>query len=358
MSEAPIRVLILGAAYGMLPGIKLSLAGHSVTLVGRADEIATMAKEGLSLTVPVRKARAGQEAQCVLRVKVADAAGPGTVALRTPFHVDPEAYDFVVLAMQEPQFAAPDVAALVGRIAAAGLPCLSVMNLPPLPFLASLGTIPKSAFDGVYASEAVWRKFPGELLSVACPDAQALRLDPARPGQLHVTLPSNFKAAPFIETHAQTMLNRLAQDMSRLKLDSIRPPVLLLVRSSRHAPLAKWPMLIAGNYRCAGKEGPRSIEQAVYDDLEQSRLIYDEVVSLIRALGTPESEVVPFNAYVNAARSLTRPSSVARALAAGAIQVERVDRLVANLLQIARAPSSAVEAIVDEIDAQLASNRA
>ena len=32
-------ILILGASYGLLPGAKLSLAGHAVTLVGRSDEI-------------------------------------------------------------------------------------------------------------------------------------------------------------------------------------------------------------------------------------------------------------------------------------------------------------------------------
>lgn len=358
MTEAPIRVLVLGAAYGMLPGVKLSLAGHHVTLVGRADEISAMARDGLSLAIPLRKEAAREEAGCLLRADVAQVAGHGTVALVTPENADPQAHDFVVLAMQEPQFAAPEVAALIGRVVAAGLPCLSIMNLPPLPFLASLGTIPKRAFEGVYASEAVWRNVPTELLSVACPDAQAVRLDPQNAGALSVTLPSNFKAAPFIDARAQMLLDRLAHDMSRLKINGIRPPVFMLVKASRHVPLAKWPMLITGNCRCLHPDGPRAIAQAVHDDLQQSREIYHEVVALIRALGTPEGEVVPFAAYASAAMGLTRPSSLARALASGAVQVERIDRLVANLLNLEGIPSSAIDAIVGRIDAQLAANRA
>ena len=357
MTGSPVRVLILGASYGMLPGVKLSLAGHRVTLVGRADEIAAMARDGLSLTMPLRRNAGPLQAGSLLQAAVADVAAPGAVALVTPENANPQANDFVILAMQEPQFAAPEVGALIDRIVAAGLPCLSIMNLPPLPFLASLGTIPDSAFEGVYASEAVWRNLPAELLTVACPDAQAIRPDPMKPGHISVTLTSNFKAAPFIDGRAQMLLDRLAHDMSRLKLDGLRAPVLLLTRASRHAPLAKWPMLIAGNCRCVHPDSPRTIAQAVHDDLAQSREIYEEIVALIRGLGTPDSEIVPFASYAKAAHRLTRPSSLARALAAGAVQVERTDRLIVNLQRIVGTPSPAVDAIAGRIEDQLALNR-
>jgi hypothetical protein len=48
-------------------------------------------------------------------------------------------------------------------------------------------------------------------------------------------------------------------------------------------------------------------------------------------LGANEKDMVPFEKYANAALSLGSPSSAARALAAGAPNIERVDRLVQSI---------------------------
>ena len=45
-------------------------------------------------------------------------------------------------------------------------------------------------------------------------------------------------------------------------------------------PLAKWAMLITGNYRCVQKDAARSIKEAVHSDLEASRQIYNWVCAL------------------------------------------------------------------------------
>ncbi|MFM9827968.1 MAG: ketopantoate reductase family protein, partial [Sphingomonas sp.] len=120
-------ILILGASYGLLPGAKLSLAGHAVTLVGRGDEIAIMAKTSLEVRITPR--RPGDD--IVLRVPVAARAAGGHIALATPDAIDPSSFDFVILAMQEPQYSDSAVAALMARIAASARPCLSIMNLAP-----------------------------------------------------------------------------------------------------------------------------------------------------------------------------------------------------------------------------------
>ena len=93
-------------------------------------------------------------------------------------------------------------------------------------------------------------------------------------------------------------------------------------------PLAKWSMLLAGNYRCVQKDAMRPIKEAVHSDLEASRAVYNWVVKLSIALGANERDLVPFEKYANAALSLVTPSSAARALAAGAPYIERADRLV------------------------------
>ena len=84
-------------------------------------------------------------------------------------------------------------------------------------------------------------------------------------------------------------------------------------------------MLIAGNYRCVTKEGPRAIKDAVHSDINASRVW---VVNLCLLLGAKESDLVPFDKYAAAAQTLGSPSSAARALYGGAPYIERVDRLV------------------------------
>jgi hypothetical protein len=297
-----------------------------------------------------------------LRVPVSAEAAPGLAALRTADQIDPQDYQFVILAMQEPQFKAPAIADLMARIAAAAVPCLSIMNLPPRAYLERLGTIAPAAYQGVYSSEAVWQGLDPRKLSLTSPDAQAVRLDPAQPGQLTVTLASNFKAAPFADAVDQALLERLAKDMSQIKVEAEgavhRVPVLLLAQRSLFAPLAKWPMLLTGNCRCFTPDGVRSIGETVLSDAAASAAIYAQVTGLLVAMGADERSLVDFASYAKAAEGLTRPSSLARALASGAKAVERIDRLVLNLMRLHGIDSPEIEAIVATIEHQLTVNKA
>lgn len=341
------RVLILGGSYGLLPGVRLALAGHRVTMVGKPAEVAAMAQAPLQLNMARR--RGGQ----ALELSVLP---DRDIALCTPPEADPAAADLVILAMQEPQYAQADVAALMKRIADSGRPCLSIMNLPPPPFLAHLGGIDLTTLDGVYSGAEVWQGFTPEQVTLASPDAQAVRLDPARPGTLTVTLASNFKAAPFARADDQALLERLAHDWTGFKQAGERPPVQLLAQQSLHVPLAKWPMLIAGNCRCLTRNGIRPIAEAVHADLAASEQLYDAVCKLALALGTRTADLVPFAAYAQAARGLTRPSSLAQALAAGAPKVERIDLMVLRLMQANGLGVDAIEPIVAAIEDRLSAN--
>lgn len=356
-SHEPLSILVLGASYGMLPAVKLACAGHRVTLVGRDVEISKMADSGLTLHLPLR--RSGQ--QIILQASTAEHAVPFHPALRTPEAADVDMADFVILAMQEPQYAAPEISALMARIGRADRPCLSIMNLPPPPFLQRLGSVPRAAYAGVYTDLAAWNELRPARLTLASPDPQALRLDPALPGDLTVTLVSNFKAAPFEDTVDQAKLELLAHDMSHLKCESennvVRAPVALLAKKSLYVPLVKWPMLLAGNCRCLHPDGVLSIAEAVARDPAASRAIYDTVVALIVDLGTPIEEVVSFDTYAYAAAQLSRGSSMARGLAQGMIAVERIDRLVLNLLAHTGHDTRFVEPIVEQIDNAIARNK-
>jgi hypothetical protein len=141
------------------------------------------------------------------------------------------------------------------------------------------------------------------------------------------------------------------------RFDKIELPVKLKVHESVFVPLAKWAMLIAGNYRCVTKEGPRAIKDAVHSNLDTSRAVYQWVVNLCVLLGANEKDLVPFEKYAAAAQSLGSPSSAARALYAGAPNIERVDRLVQAIAKQKGMQLPILDEVVRLVDARLEVNR-
>jgi hypothetical protein len=115
-------------------------------------------------------------------------------------------------------------------------------------------------------------------------------------------------------------------------------------------------MLLAGNYRCIQKDGVRPIKEAVHSDLEASRSIYNWVAKLCVSIGADEKDLVPFEKYAAAAQSLVTPSSAARAVAGGALYIERTDRLVKAIGEQKGMRSPKVDEIVAIVDARLEAN--
>jgi hypothetical protein len=134
-------------------------------------------------------------------------------------------------------------------------------------------------------------------------------------------------------------------------------PVKLKVHDSVFVPLAKWCMLLAGNYRCIEKDNVRSIKDAVHSDVATSRAVYNWVFELCTMLGGNPKDLVPFDKYAAAAQSLVTPSSAARAVQAGAPYIERVDLLVKTIGAQKGMRLDAVDKIVELVDARLAANR-
>ena len=131
----------------------------------------------------------------------------------------------------------------------------------------------------------------------------------------------------------------------------------LRVHDSVFTPLAKWSMLMAGNYRCVGKDGMRPIKEAVHSDLEATKSVYEWVVDLCVKMGAERDDLVPFEKYANAALSLVNPSSAARALANGAPTIERVDRLVQTIAAQHGMQSDVGDETVVMVDGWIAANR-
>ena len=112
-----------------------------------------------------------------------------------------------------------------------------------------------------------------------------------------------------------------------------------------------------GNNR-ALKDGIRPIKEAVHGDLQASRDMYNWVVKLCVSLGANEKDLVPFDKYAKAAESLQSPSSAARALANGAPNIERVDRLVQTIAKSKGMQNDEVDRTVALVDSWVEKNRA
>jgi hypothetical protein len=347
------NILILGASYGSLFGTKLLLAGHQVTLVCTRPTAELINREGTVVRFPVK----GRESLLDLSSKQL----PGSLHATTPEEADPTGFELVVLAMQEAQYGAAGVRELMGRIARAAVPCLAIMNMPPLPYLRRIPGLQTEPLQACYADARVWDGFDPALCTLASPDPQAFRPPDQPKNVLQVGLPTNFKAARFAVEPPTAMLRQLAADIETARFDPgtgpVEIPVKLKVHESLFVPLAKWPMLIAGNYRCIRRDGPVSIHDAVHRDLEESRTIYDWVRSLCLRLGATEEDLVPFEKYAQAAQGLAKPSSAARAIFAGAEQIERVDCLVRRIARQQGLDFAKLDEIVDLVDRRLAENR-
>jgi hypothetical protein len=258
---------------------------------------------------------------------------PGQMSAGGAEGIEPTNYDLVALAMQEPQYRSPGVRELLDSIGRAKVPCMSIMNMPPLPYLRRIGELDVDALRPAYTDPTVWVNVEPALMTLCSPDPQAFRPPDEKANVLHVRLPTNFKAARFESIDHTDLLRKLQGDIEGIRFQTrsgerIELPVKLKVYESVFVPLAKWSMLLAGNYRCVQTSGIRSIRDAVHSDLDLTRSIYAAVAEVCVSLGATEQDLVPFEKYADAARSLTSPSSAARALASGARDIERVDRLV------------------------------
>ena len=347
-------VLILGASYGSLFGTKLLLAGHSVTLVCTPPTAELINRDGTVVRFPVR----GRETL----VEISSEGLEGTLSASAPDGGEPGEFDLGVLGTQESQYSSEGVRELIARVAAARTPCLAIMNMPPLPYLERIPGLLIEPLKQCYVDPAVWEGFEPGLVTLASPDPQAYRPPDEPKNVLQVGLPTNFKAAHFEDEEHTTMLRNLQADIEAIRYDpgdgAIEIPVKLKVHDSVFVPLAKWPMLVAGNYRCIRTDEMIPIKEAVHGDVDASRDTYRWASGLCSGLGAADADLGPFEKYAKAAEGLANPSSAARALFGGAAYIERVDCLIRQIAQQQGLQSETLDEIVTLVDERLEKNRA
>jgi len=345
--------LIMGASYGSLLATKLLFGGHRITMVCLPAEVEAFNRDGARVRLPIR----GRKEPIELDSRKL----PGKLAAAGPGHVDPKDYDLVALAMQEPQYRSPGARELLDAVARSRVPCMSIMNMPPLPYLKRIPGLATDALKSAYTDASVWDNFEPGLLTLCSPDPQAIRPPGEKINVLQVTLPTNFKVARFDSDKSTQMLRQMEADIEAARYDpgdgAIQLPVKLKVHDSIFVPLAKWAMLLTGNYRCVTADDAIDIKDAVHRDIATSSSVYSWVCGVCERLGASPNDLVPFEKYAAAANDLVRPSSAARALNNGAPNIERTDRLV----QLIGAQYGMHHPVVDQtvtlVDARLAANR-
>ncbi len=215
------NILILGASYGSLLATKLLMAGHNVTLVCRRKTADLINRDGTEVRIKLRD-------EAVHRA-IFSRDLPGKLDATTPQDVDLSRYDLVGLAMQEPQYTNHTIRVLMIKIATAGLPCLSIMNMPPLPYLKRIPALADMDLEEAYTNASVWERFKPGLVTLCSPDPQAFRPPEEAANVLHVGLPTNFKAAAFEDEKHNKLLRELEAGIDAVTLDGKDVPVKLKV---------------------------------------------------------------------------------------------------------------------------------
>src|SRR6202012_6234767 len=205
------NILLMGASYGSLPPSKLLFGGHRLHLVCLPAEADLINAEGFRVRLPVR----GRKDPVVLDSRKL----PGAVTAGPATGVNPKDYDLVGLCMQEPQYRSAGVRELLDAVAKSRVPCMSIMNMPPLPYIKRIPGLDYEALKPAYTDPSVWDSFDPKKITLNSPDPQAIPPPDGKANELLVTLPTNFKAAKFEDDKGTAILRQLEQEIEAIRFD-------------------------------------------------------------------------------------------------------------------------------------------
>ena len=201
------NILLMGASYGSLLASKLLFGGHSIHLVCLPAEAELINAEGFKVTLPVR----GRKEPVLLESRKL----PGKVTAGPATGVDPSKFDLVGLCMQEPQYRSDGVRELLDAVGKSRVPCMSIMNMPPLPYIKRIPGLDYKALKAAYTDPRVWDSVNPHKITLNSPDPQAIRPPDGKANELLVTLPTNFKCAAFEDDKDTQIIRNLEKDVDR-----------------------------------------------------------------------------------------------------------------------------------------------
>ena len=205
------NILIMGASYGSLLASKMLFGGHKIHHVCLPAEADLINAEGFRVRLPVK----GRKDPVVLDSRKL----PGKVTAGGAPASIPKDYDLVGLAMQEPQYRSPGVRELLDAVAKSRVPCMSIMNMPPLPYVKRIPGLNYDALKPAYTDPTVWDNFDPGAITLCSPDPQAIRPPDEKVNVLLVTLPTNFKVARFDSDKSTAILRQLEKEIDAVRFD-------------------------------------------------------------------------------------------------------------------------------------------
>ncbi len=140
---------------------------------------------------------------------------PGKVTAGPAAGVDPKQFDLVGLCMQEPQYRSSGVRELLDAVGKSRVPCMSIMNMPPLPYIKRIPGLDFKALEAAYTDPRVWDSVDPKKITLNSPDPQAIRPPDGKANELLVTLPTNFKCARFEDDKDTAIIRQLEQRRRR-----------------------------------------------------------------------------------------------------------------------------------------------
>src|SRR6201999_3463218 len=229
------NILIMGAAYGSLLASKMLFGGHRIHHVCLPAEADLINAEGFRVRLPVRGRKD--------LVELDSRKLPGKVTAGGAAGVNPKDYDLIGLAMQEPQYRLAGVRELLDAVAKSRVPCMSIMNMPPLPYVKRIPGLDYDPLKAAYTDPTVWDSVDPKKITLNSPDPQAIRPPDGKANELLVTLPTNFKCARFDDEKDTQIIRNLEKDVDAARFDApegkIELPVKLKAYDSIWVPLAK-----------------------------------------------------------------------------------------------------------------------
>src|SRR3989442_2520532 len=148
---ATYNILMMGAAYGSLLASKMLFGGHKIHHVCLPAEADLINAGGFRVGLPVK----GRKDPVLLDSRKL----PGKVTAGGAAGVNPKDYDLIGLAMQEPQYRSPGVRELLDAVAKSRVPCMSIINMPQLPYVKRIPALNYDALKPAYTDPSVWDNF-------------------------------------------------------------------------------------------------------------------------------------------------------------------------------------------------------
>src|ERR1700719_3669105 len=164
----------MGASYGSLLATKLLFGGHKVKLVCLPAEAEAINTDGARVRLPIKGRKD--------LVEIDTRKLPGKLSA--------------------------GVRELLDAVARSKVPCMSIMNMPPMPYLKRIPGLNTDALKSCYTDATVWQNFDPACMTLCSPDPQAFRPPEEKVNVLQVTLPTNFKVARFDSDKSTGMLRQ------------------------------------------------------------------------------------------------------------------------------------------------------